>query len=62
MAIFGGAVLPPVMGRIHDAAGLGPAFLVPLAGFVYLMALSLRGRSPVPAAPPTPPPAVGKAA
>jgi fucose permease len=62
MAIFGGAVLPPVMGRIHDAAGLGSAFLVPLAGFVYLMALSLRGRSPVPAAPPTPPPAVGKAA
>jgi fucose permease len=43
MAIFGGAVLPPLMGRIKDTAGLGPAFLVPLAGFVYLLVLSLRG-------------------
>jgi hypothetical protein len=31
------------MGRIKDTAGLGPAFLVPLAGFVYLLVLSLRG-------------------
>jgi fucose permease len=45
MAIFGGAVLPPLMGRIRDTAGLGPAFLVPLAGFAYLLALSLRGAS-----------------
>jgi FHS family L-fucose permease-like MFS transporter len=45
MAIFGGAVLPPLMGRIKDTAGLGPAFLVPLAGFVYLLALSLRSGS-----------------
>jgi fucose permease len=43
MAIFGGAVLPPLMGRINDTVGLGPAFLVPLAGFLYLLALSLRG-------------------
>jgi FHS family L-fucose permease-like MFS transporter len=43
MAIFGGAVLPPLMGRIADAAGLGAAFLVPLAAFVYLLALSMRG-------------------
>jgi fucose permease len=45
MAIFGGAVLPPLMGRINDTAGLGPAFLVPLAGFLYLLVLSLRGGS-----------------
>jgi len=43
MAIFGGAVLPPLMGRIADAAGLGRAFLVPLAAFAYLIALSARG-------------------
>jgi MFS transporter, FHS family, L-fucose permease len=43
MAIFGGAVLPPLMGRINDTVGLGAAFLVPLAGFLYLLVLSLRG-------------------
>jgi FHS family L-fucose permease-like MFS transporter len=43
MAIFGGAVLPPLMGRINDTVGLGPAFLVPLAGFLYLLVLSFRG-------------------
>jgi fucose permease len=43
MAIFGGAVLPPLMGRIGDTAGLGAAFLVPLAAFAYLLVLSTRG-------------------
>ena len=43
MAIFGGAVLPPLMGRLNDTYGLFVAFLVPLAGFAYLLALSLRG-------------------
>jgi fucose permease len=45
MAIFGGAVLPPLMGRIADAGGLGAAFLVPLASFAYLLALSMKGGS-----------------
>ena len=43
MAIFGGAVLPPLMGRINDTAGMTAAFVVPLASFAYLLALSLRG-------------------
>jgi fucose permease len=43
MAIFGGAVLPPLMGRLNDTVGMTAAFLVPLASFVYLLALSLRG-------------------
>jgi fucose permease len=43
MAIFGGAVLPPLMGRLGDTVGLGAAFLVPLAAFAYLLALSMRG-------------------
>ncbi|HEX9187062.1 MAG TPA: MFS transporter [Vicinamibacteria bacterium] len=46
MAIFGGAVLPPLMGRVGDTAGLGAAFLVPLAAFAYLLALSMRGGAP----------------
>ena len=43
MAIFGGAVLPPLMGRIADTVGLGTAFLVPLAAFAYLLVLAMRG-------------------
>ncbi len=43
MAIFGGAVLPPLMGKLNDTAGMTAAFLVPLACFAYLLALSLRG-------------------
>jgi fucose permease len=43
MAIFGGAVLPPLMGRLQDRVGLGPAFLLPLAGFAYLFVLSMTG-------------------
>ena len=44
MAIFGGAVLPPLMGRLNDTAGSWTAaFLVPLAAFAYLLVLSLQG-------------------
>jgi fucose permease len=49
MAIFGGAVLPPLMGRLGDTVGLGAAFLVPLAAFAYLLALSMRGGARTPA-------------
>jgi FHS family L-fucose permease-like MFS transporter len=49
MAIFGGAVLPPLMGRVADAVGLGIAFLVPLAVFAYLLGLSMRGGARKPA-------------
>jgi FHS family L-fucose permease-like MFS transporter len=49
MAIFGGAVLPPLMGRIGDTVGLGAAFLVPLAAFAYLLALSMRSGARTPA-------------
>jgi hypothetical protein len=33
------------MGRLNDTYGLFAAFLVPLGGFAYLLALSLRGGS-----------------
>ena len=43
MAISGGAIVPLVMGQLVDN-DLGPkAFLVPLACFVYLLILSLKG-------------------
>jgi len=47
MAIFGGAVLPPLMGRLRDiSGGFELAFVVPLAAFAYLLLLSLSGRGP----------------
>lgn len=36
MAIFGGAILPPLAGRVADMAGLHLAFLIPVAGYVIL--------------------------
>jgi len=45
MAIVGGAVLPPLMGRVNDALGWTAAFLIPLASFAYLLALSSRGEA-----------------
>lgn len=51
MAIFGGALLPLVMGRIADGVSVRAAFLVPLACFLYLAALAARiVRRPAPAA------------
>jgi FHS family L-fucose permease-like MFS transporter len=47
MAIFGGAVLPAVMGVAADRAGVRLAFLVPLACFVYLTILAFSGRRTV---------------
>src|SRR4051794_24766980 len=47
MAILGGALMPPIMGRIMDSAGTATAFIVPAVGlaFVTLYALfDLRTR------------------
>jgi MFS transporter, FHS family, L-fucose permease len=50
MAIFGGALLPAIMGFAADRAGMRAAFLVPLACFLYLTALAFAGRRTTPAA------------
>lgn len=42
MAISGGAVVPLLMGRMADGAGLALAFAVPAAAFGYLVMLSFR--------------------
>jgi MFS transporter, FHS family, L-fucose permease len=44
MAIAGGAVLPILMGRMLDTGFESAAYAVPAASFLYLLALSLRGR------------------
>ena len=54
MAIFGGAVMPALMGLVADHAGVRLAFLVPLAAFAYLTLLALGSRG---AAGTMPPPA-----
>jgi len=46
MAIFGGAVMPALMGLVADRGGLRLAFLVPVAAFVYLVLLALGSRRP----------------
>ncbi|HYL06213.1 MAG TPA: MFS transporter [Thermoanaerobaculia bacterium] len=57
MAIFGGAVMPALMGLVADHAGVRLAFLVPLAAFAYLTLLALGSRSAAGAAPPPAAPA-----
>ncbi len=41
MAIFGGALLPLLMGRLADAVSVRAAFLVPLLCFAYLVLLAV---------------------
>jgi len=36
MAIFGGAVLPPVMGKVFDLTNIQYAYLVPIISFAYI--------------------------
>jgi len=57
MAIFGGAVMPPLMGLVADHGGVRLAFLLPLAAFVYLALLALGGGRGVAALTPAPKPA-----
>jgi len=43
MAIIGGAIFPPIMGRISDASNIQTAFLVPLICYVYVLYFALSG-------------------
>jgi FHS family L-fucose permease-like MFS transporter len=50
MAIVGGAFLPPLTGRVADAAGLSLAFTVPLIAYLGIAgfaALTNKARSAV---------------
>ena len=44
-AIVGGALLPPLAGKLGDVAGMHAAMLVPAAGFAYVFGLSIFGRA-----------------
>jgi len=46
MAIIGGALFPPIMGRISDATSIRTAFSVPLLCYVYIFYFALRGYRP----------------
>jgi MFS transporter, FHS family, L-fucose permease len=43
MAIFGGAVIPVLMGKLADHTGVQPAFLVPVLCYAYIAWYALRG-------------------
>lgn len=43
--VMGGAVVPLLMGKLVDSDLGAKAFIIPVACFVYLMALSLKGGS-----------------
>ena len=51
MAIVGGAIFPPIMGRVSDASNIQMAFLVPLVCYVYILYFALKGYRPVRVAP-----------
>ena len=46
MAIFGGAVMPALMGVLADRGGVLLAFTVPLLSFAYLAFLAVASRRP----------------
>lgn len=41
MMIFGGAILPPLQGKIADIAGVQLSFLIPLVSYVYIFCFAL---------------------
>jgi MFS transporter, FHS family, L-fucose permease len=42
MAIFGGAILPPIMGRVFDLTNIQYAYLVPIVSFAYIFYFAYR--------------------
>jgi FHS family L-fucose permease-like MFS transporter len=46
MAIIGGGVIPPIMGRISDASSIQTAFVVPLLCYVFILYFGVSGYKP----------------
>ena len=46
MAIIGGGVIPPIMGRISDASSIQTAFVVPLLCYLFILYFGLSGYKP----------------
>jgi FHS family L-fucose permease-like MFS transporter len=47
MTIVGGAVMPPLMGKVSDALGLNWAMLIPMMGFMVIFVFSFRKKDHV---------------
>ena len=43
MAILGGAILPPLQGKIADVCGIQTSFLVPMGAFAYIAFYGIYG-------------------
>lgn len=43
--ILGGAVIPPIMGRIADTAGYSWAFIVPAICYMYIFFYAVKGHT-----------------
>jgi FHS family L-fucose permease-like MFS transporter len=43
--ILGGAIIPPVMGKVADSAGYTWAFLVPAACYLYIFFYAVKGNT-----------------
>ncbi len=46
MSIVGGALIPPLMGLISDAAGIRLAFIMPVICYLYILYYGLLGHKP----------------
>ena len=46
MSIIGGALIPPIMGRISDASNIQRAFVIPLMCYAYVIYFAWRGYHP----------------
>jgi FHS family L-fucose permease-like MFS transporter len=46
MAIIGGGLIPPVMGKISDLSNIQKALVVPLFGYLYIIYFATRGYKP----------------
>lgn len=46
MAIIGGGLIPPVMGKISDLSNIQKALIVPLFGYLYIIYFAVRGYKP----------------
>jgi FHS family L-fucose permease-like MFS transporter len=45
-AIVGGALVPPLMGKVADMAGLHISFIVPLICYLYIFYYGFKGSTP----------------
>jgi FHS family L-fucose permease-like MFS transporter len=60
MAIVGGAIVPLAQGALADRLGVQPAFVLPLACYLFIVFYGWRGSRVESAAPSLPSPALAR--